>query len=75
MQGMKIEDGTPDIVVQAMLRLNKQLSEPNRPIMSQEEFEALPKVKRIFLTCNVIGCKSVVSTHGLLCVEHDATIR
>lgn len=51
-------------------RLAEQFSEPARPIMSQEEFEALPKFKKNILTCNVIGCKRMVSTHGMLCVEH-----
>ena len=54
----------------ALMRMAEQRSRPPEPIMSQEEYEALPLLKRSILGCNTIGCKKVVSTHGLLCVEH-----
>jgi hypothetical protein len=54
----------------ALERLAEQMSEPPRPIMSQQEFERLPKFEKSMLICNYIGCGNVVCTHGLLCVEH-----
>lgn len=53
-----------------MARLAKQWSEPPVPIMSQEEFDALPKNEKTFLYCNVNGCDDMVCTHGLLCLDH-----
>ena len=47
-----------------------RLRGPLEPAMPQDEFEALNGIKKVFLTCNVIGCKNVVSTHGMLCVYH-----
>jgi len=61
---------TPPIVQNAMKRLQKKLSEPAKPVMAQEEFEKLPHFDKCILTCNVIGCGNVVSTHGLVCVDH-----
>jgi len=64
------EPDTPKVVKDAMLRLQDRFNNPPRPIMTQEEFEALPKHRSCFLICNVIDCKNVVCTHGLLCLEH-----
>lgn len=50
--------------------LNYKNSLPLVPIMSQEEFESLPNFKRVILTCNNIGCSNMVSSRGVLCVEH-----
>lgn len=60
----------PPIVADAMKRLQKKLSEPAKPVMSQEEYEKLPHFEKCMLICNVIGCGKVVSTHGLVCVDH-----
>lgn len=60
----------PPIVKQAMERMAQHLSQPPVPVMSQEEFEQLPRWKKTILICNMPGCGKVVSTHGLLCVEH-----
>lgn len=61
---------TPPIVANAMRRLQKQLSEPAKPLMSQEEYEKLPHFDKCMLVCNMPGCGKVVSTHHLLCVDH-----
>jgi hypothetical protein len=53
-----------------MTRLATQLSAPPVPIMSKEEYEALPRHDKMMLICNVIGCNEVVCTHGMLCVDH-----
>ena len=60
----------PPIVADAMRRMLKKFSEPPVPLMSQEEFNTLSDLSKSMLTCNYIGCKNMVSTHGLLCVEH-----
>ena len=39
--------------------------------MSQEEFDVLSELHKAILTCNVIGCEKMVSTCGLLCIEHQ----
>jgi hypothetical protein len=57
-------------VQEQLTRLADQFTKPARPIMSQEEFDALPNSQKMILTCNVIGCKRMVSTHHMLCVEH-----
>jgi hypothetical protein len=59
-----------DFIDLNMARMAKQFSEPPVPIMSQEEYEALPRYKKAMLTCNVIGCKDVVCSHGMLCLDH-----
>jgi len=51
-------------------KLGERLREPPQPLMSQEEFDALPFIEKAILTCNVPGCGKVVSTHHMLCVEH-----
>lgn len=71
----KFEPGTPTIVRDAMMRLQQKLSEPAKPIMTEEEFESLPHIKKCILTCNVIGCKNMVCTHGMLCLEHTKEYR
>ena len=40
------------------------------PYDTEEEFDVLPHFKKAILTCNVIGCKNMVCTHGMLCIEH-----
>jgi hypothetical protein len=54
----------------ALQRIADALQKPPKPIMSQEDFDKLPYFEHCILICNVIGCKNVVCTHGLLCVEH-----
>jgi hypothetical protein len=51
-------------------RLARQLSEPPRPIMSDEEYAQLDPLRHAMLVCNWPGCGKVVCTHGLLCVQH-----
>ena len=59
-----------EYVHQQLDRLADQFTRPAVPIMSQQEFDALPKTQKMILTCNVIGCNRMVSTHHCLCVEH-----
>lgn len=54
----------------ALQRMGEALQKPPEPIMSQEEFDALPHIKRCMLGCNMPGCGKVVSTHHMLCVDH-----
>jgi hypothetical protein len=65
-----LEDDTPPLVRSAMKRMQANFNAPAKPVMTQEEFDVLPQLEKSIMTCNVIGCKNVVSTHGLLCVEH-----
>lgn len=65
-----LDNNTPLIVREALEQMRSDWSKPAQPIMKQEEFDALPKYKKSLLICNVIGCGNMVSTHGLLCVEH-----
>jgi hypothetical protein len=51
-------------------RLTEDYRKPPCPIMTQEEFDALPHFEKVVLTCNMPGCGKPVSTHGLLCVDH-----
>jgi len=64
------DPGLPPIVKAAMARLARQLHEPPAPALTAEEFTALDPARKGILTCNMPGCGQVVSTHGLLCVEH-----
>lgn len=64
------EPDTPHIVKLAMKRMHDRFSKPPEPIMSQEKFDKLPTFERNLLFCNMPGCGKMVSTHGLLCVEH-----
>jgi hypothetical protein len=42
-----------------------------RPIMSQEEYEAMePGIIKSMLICNMPGCGNVVCTMRMLCVDH-----
>lgn len=66
-----MERDTPRIVKDAMIRMADNFSKPPVPIMSQEEFDNLPRFKKCILTCNMPGCGKVACTHGLLCVEHN----
>lgn len=50
--------------------LNHKNKIPLVPIMSQKDFESLPHSKRVVLTCNQIGCSNMISSRGILCVEH-----
>ncbi len=50
--------------------LNYKNNLPLAPIMSIKEFESLSHFKRVILTCNYPKCKSMVSSRGMLCVEH-----
>lgn len=59
-----------EFIKEQMVRLAKKLSEPPVAIMSQEEYEALPDHHRVLLVCNVLGCGSVVCSHGMLCLDH-----
>lgn len=62
----------------ALRRLANNLQKPQKPpvpIMSQEDYERLPYFERCILVCNVIGCGKVVSTHGMLCVEHTLEMK
>lgn len=65
-----LSGGTPPIVTEAMERLADRLSKPPVPLMDKAAFDALPRIQRCILTCNMPGCGNVVCTHGLLCVEH-----
>lgn len=65
----------PELFVRSQLtRMARQHAEPAKPIMTEEEFGALPPHTQSVLKCNVIGCKRMVSTHGLMCVEHHTGI-
>lgn len=44
------------------------------PILSQEEYDNLPKIKKILLTCNGCG-KKVVVGNTLFCVECGIKLR
>lgn len=66
------EPGTPPIVQQAMERMRDKFSRPPEPSMTQEEFDALNHFEKCIMTCNMPKCGKVVSTHGMLCVEHNA---
>jgi len=55
----------------ALQRLADRLQAPPEPIMSQAEFEALPPIRKAILGCNMPGCDKVISTHYMLCVEHE----
>ncbi len=55
---------------QALREMGEKLQKPPEPIMSQEEFDALPYYKQCILICNMPGCGKPVSTHGMLCVDH-----
>jgi hypothetical protein len=72
---MADDDGTPPIVRNAFLRMQDKFSRPAEPTMSQEEFDALPALDKSILTCNVIGCGKMVSTHGMVCVQHGIDLR
>jgi len=56
----------------AIDRMVKARQEPPQPVMPQEDYGALPNrsMRKIMLCCNMPGCPNVVSTHGMLCVEH-----
>jgi len=56
----------------ALERMAKARQQPPEPIMPQEDYDALEpgSVRKIMLCCNMPSCPNVVSTHGLLCVEH-----
>lgn len=47
---------------------NKKSPYDAKPSMTQEQFEALPKYRRVILSCNGCG-KKPVSNQGQLCVE------
>lgn len=66
-----MEDSEDELHYDILEALSRRWRGPARPIMSQEAFDALPKIKQCFLVCNVIGCKRPVSTRGLVCVEHS----
>ena len=59
-----------NIVKDAMTRMANRFNKPPEPIMSQEEYDSLPYIKKCILICNVIGCGDMVSTHGMLCTKH-----
>lgn len=61
---------TPPIAEDAFRRMQDRFSKPPVPLMSQEEYDALPPAEKSILICNMPGCGKVVSTHGMLCVEH-----
>lgn len=65
----------PPIVRNGMLAWRDRLNGPLEPIMAQEEFDALPRHKKSIMKCNFIGCKEMVCTHGMLCVEHHLQMR
>lgn len=66
---------TIDQATQRMLhRLAERRMRLAEPIMPQEEFEQLPPAKQVLLICNMPGCGQVVSTHGMLCVEHTEEV-
>jgi hypothetical protein len=61
---------TPDIVRNAMLRLQDKFSKPPVPVMTPEEWVNASPTEKMFLICNFPKCPNVVSTHGLVCVYH-----
>lgn len=70
-----LDKDTPPIVADAFKRMQERFNKPPEPIMTKEEFEALPYTKQCMLICNMPGCGEVVCTHGMLCVKHNEELK
>jgi hypothetical protein len=55
---------------EALERIARKMEASPVPALTDEEFAALDPLRKAIMTCNMPGCRKVVSTHGLVCVEH-----
>ena len=64
------ELGQAEVRQLQLMEMIERRKAPPAPVMSDGQFFALPRLNRVMLTCNAFACGKVVSTHGMLCVEH-----